>query len=68
MGVKKAYPLLINVGKDLYKMVGSPRVSSWQSKDRPENPSRGMLGFNTQTNELEYFDGNSWYATNMSRA
>ncbi len=65
--MQKDYPLLLNIGQDLFLMLGMPKIASWKTKERPKSPKQGILGFNLQTNSLEYYDGSDWYAANMSR-
>jgi len=60
--------LLIDIGGDLYLMPGMPTIASWDDKTRPQNPKAGTFGFNTQTNNLEYFDGSDWYGGSMAAA
>ncbi|RJR26981.1 hypothetical protein C4561_04365 [candidate division WWE3 bacterium] len=59
-------PIYIEIGKGLYKLVGMPSIGSWDTSLRPKNPKPGTLGFNTQTNSLEYWDGSDWLAAQMS--
>lgn len=54
--------LFINVGKSFSLMLGLPRVATWDTNGRPKNARRGTLGFNTETNSLEYFNGSHWLA------
>lgn len=60
--------LLLEIGEGLSIMIGLPTIATWQTRERPQNASRGTFGFNTQTNSLEYWDGSSWLATSMSEA
>ena len=59
--------LLIDIGDNLFIPVGLPTISSWTSKRRPEKPGLGTFGYNTQTNNLEYFDGKYWYGGSMNK-
>ncbi len=36
------------------------KISTWTTATRPQNPVKGLFGFNTTTNQFEYFDGTSW--------
>jgi len=65
--MEKNYPLLLNVGQGLFLMLGMPKIASWKTKGRPKNAKQGILGFNLQTNNLEYYDGSNWYAASMGR-
>lgn len=58
--------VLLDLGQGLSMMVGLPKIASWQEKDRPKNPTRGTFGFNTNSNSLEYFDGENWYLAQMT--
>ena len=61
----KSSPLLIDLGQGLSIMVGLPTVPSWNTAGRPKNAKKGTLGFNFQTNSLEYWDGKNWFAAVM---
>ena len=64
----KNAPLLVDIGSGLSLMIGLPRIATWETLNRPENPKRGIFGFNSQTNTLEYFDGKSWFEAPLSEA
>ena len=64
----KNSPLIVDIGQGLSLMVGMPNISSWTNMDRPKNARRGILGFNSETSELEYYDGESWYGAKLSQA
>ncbi len=64
----RSSPLLIEIGQGLSLMVGLPTISTWESKKRPKNAKKGTIGFNTQTNSLEYYDGEAWLTAGMSEA
>jgi hypothetical protein len=68
MADKTNTSLLINVGQGLSLMLGLPRINSWETKERPKKAIRGTFGFNSQTNSLEYYDGNDWFAASMQQA
>lgn len=59
-------PFLINLGKGLSVVIGLPTIVAWESDSRPKNPRPGTFGFNSQTNNLEYFDGKSWFEARMT--
>lgn len=61
-------PLLLSLGQGLSLMLGMPAISTWKSKKRPTKAKRGTLGFNLETNKLEYYDGDNWYEAEMSKA
>ena len=60
--------LLIDIGDNMYLPIGLPSISTWNNKKRPKKPSAGTFGYNTQTNNLEFFNGKNWYGGSMSRA
>lgn len=60
--------LLLDIGEGLSLMIGLPTVASWKSDNRPKKAKPGTFGFNTQTNNLEYFDGSYWYEGLMGKA
>jgi hypothetical protein len=62
----KNSPVLIDLGQGLSVMAGLPTIGSWNTDDRPKNAKRGTFGFNSQTNNLEYWDGTVWLAAPMS--
>ena len=59
--------LLIDIGQGLSLMIGLPSIASWKTSDRPKNPKRGIFGFNLETSNLEYWDGNFWLIAPMIR-
>ena len=68
MVVSTGSPILMNVGQGLSIMLGLPKLKSWKTKERPKVVTRGIFGFNSQTNSLEYFDGSSWFAAPLSKS
>lgn len=62
------HPIMLEIGSGLSLMLGLPTIVSWDSKGRPTNAKRGTIGFNTQTNNLEYWNGEAWLAASMSGA
>lgn len=61
----KNSPFFINVGPGLSMMIGLPTINSWDTKDRPKNPKPGTFGFNSETNNIEYWNGTDWLAAPM---
>jgi hypothetical protein len=59
---------LIDLGQGLSLMIGLPTITSWNNATRPKKPKPGTIGFNIQTNSLEYWDGTSWYSAVMSES
>ena len=64
--MSRSKPLLVEIGQGLSLMIGVPTISSWKTRERPRKPKTGTFGFNRQTNNLEYWDGKSWFAASMS--
>jgi len=58
--------VLMDIGQGLSLMLGLPRISSWETDARPKKPKRGTIGFNSQTNSLEYYNGSFWLAASMT--
>jgi len=46
-------------------LVGQQRIPSWNILGRPEKVKPGTLGHNTQTNNLEYWNGSEWLTLHM---
>lgn len=55
--MSKTRQLFIDAGQGLSIMVGLPTIPSWDMASRPKNPKKGTLGFNAQTNSLEFYRG-----------
>lgn len=62
----KKFPLLVEIGPGLSMMMGLPTISTWKTAERPKKAKSGTFGFNTQTNNLEYWNGTDWLAASMS--
>jgi hypothetical protein len=65
--MQRNYPLLLNIGQNLFLMLGVPKIASWKTEERPKKAKQGTLGFNLQTNSLEYYDGSNWFAAYMGK-
>ena len=59
--------IMMDIGEGLSLIVGLPTIAAWNSNNRPKFPRRGTLGFNSETNSLEYWDGTSWLSAPMDR-
>ena len=57
--------LLVDIGQAFALAIGLPTLASWGIGSRPKNAKRGTFGFNTETNALEYFDGEVWFKAAM---
>ncbi len=55
----------IEIGGGLSVMVGLPRIATWNTNGRPKKPEVGTLGFNTEIQSLEMWDGIAWYVVAM---
>lgn len=42
------------------------KISTWTTATRPQNPVAGLFGFNTTTNQFEYYDGTTWKNLSMA--
>nr|MBP9778921.1 hypothetical protein [Rickettsiaceae bacterium] len=62
----KNAPLFMDIGNGLSTLIGNPRIPSWNNAGRPVNPRTGTFGFNFQTNNLEFYNGNSWMVVPMT--
>ncbi len=60
--------ILLDIGKGLTLAVGLPTIGIWEGSNRPKNAKRGTLGFNTETNSVEFFDGTIWFRAQMVKA
>lgn len=60
--------LYIDIGQGFSLAVGLPTIPTWETATRPEAPKRGMLGFNSQTKQLEFWDGAGWLVAKMSES
>lgn len=58
--------LLMNLGQGLSLIIGMPTIASWKTQERPKKPKTGTLGFNNQTNNLEYWNGSYWLTAIMN--
>lgn len=63
-----AKQILLDIGEGLSLMIGLPTIATWKNNSRPKNAKPGTFGFNTQTNNLEFFDGKDWYGGLMGKA
>jgi hypothetical protein len=55
----------MEIGNGIYTIIGNPRIPTWNTTGRPQNPRRGTFGFNFLTNNLEYWTGTVWVALPM---
>jgi len=59
--------LLVNLGRGLSLAAGLPTITSWNTRGRPKKPKMGTFGFNSQTSNLEYWNGTNWLAAAMNK-
>ena len=64
--MSKSHPILIDIGQGLSMMLGLPTLAEWKVETRPDKPKRGTFGFNSQTGNLEYWDGSNWLGASLS--
>lgn len=62
----KTSPLLVEIGQGMSLMIGLPTITSWNTNGRPKKAKRGTIGFNSETNSLEYWDGANWFEAQLS--
>ena len=56
----------INIGQGLSMLVGLPTIPTWDTASRPKKVQTGVFGFNSETNNLEYWNGDSWYGAQLT--
>jgi len=47
--------------------MGNELIPSWNSLGRPKHPKIGNVGFNLETNNLEFWNGSLWYTLPMKQ-
>ncbi|MBN1169178.1 hypothetical protein JXA63_04790 [Candidatus Woesebacteria bacterium] len=52
---------------NLYPGASRKTIPSWNVFGRPKKPKVGMIGFNTQTKEIEIWNGTIWYKLPMKK-
>lgn len=62
----KNSPIFVEIGQGFSVMVGLPTIGDWVTLGRPKKIKRGTIGFNVETNSLEYWDGSSWFSAPMT--
>lgn len=60
--------IMMNLGQGFSLALGLPAINSWETKDRPKKPKRGVFGFNSQTNSLEYYNGSYWLEAPLNKS
>ena len=60
--------LVIDLGQGLSILTSLLTIPSWDTASRPKNARKGTFGFNSQTNSLEYWDGDVWFSVAMAEA
>jgi hypothetical protein len=59
--------LSMNIGSGMSMIIGLPKLSSWNTRGRPKKAKGGTIGFNWQTESLEYFNGTYWLSSKMQK-
>jgi len=59
-------PFYVEIGQDFSLRIGLPTITIWNNSTRPKNVKEGTLGFNLQTNSLEYWNGVHWLEAQMA--
>jgi len=57
--------VLLDFGNKLSLLVGNSKVLIWNTSGRPKSPKRGTLGYNSETKNLEFYNGFYWLTTEM---
>ena len=57
----------ITTGNTIYPAASRNKIPSWNIFGRPLNPKSGLIGFNSQTNNLELWDGKLWLKLPMKK-
>ncbi|MDO8503821.1 MAG: hypothetical protein Q7S60_03960 [bacterium] len=65
--MSKNAPTYLSIGSGLSAMVGFPGIATWDTSSRPAKPKVGTVGFNTQTNQLEIWNGSSWHGVPLTK-
>lgn len=66
--MNKSQTIFLDIGNGLSVLVGQPTISRWKTSERPKKARKGSIGFNTETNTIEYWDGKNWYQAQMDEA
>lgn len=64
--MSKNSPFTVDIGQGLSVAIGVPTIATWNTASRPKNAKAGTFGFNTQTSDLEYWNGTVWLKAHMS--
>jgi len=59
--------IVIDMGQGFSLVLGTPTVNLWTTKERPKKAKQGSFGFNSETNNLECFDGKNWLAASFEK-
>ncbi|MBI4033087.1 MAG: hypothetical protein HY377_01020 [Candidatus Blackburnbacteria bacterium] len=65
--MSKNAPPYLSIGRGLSTMVGFPRIATWKTGGRPAKPRLGTVGFNTETKQLEIWNGTAWHRTSLAK-
>jgi hypothetical protein len=53
-------PLYLELTKELSMMIGRQKVAYWNTLGRPSSPVRGAMGYNTDLDQIEIYNGSGW--------
>ena len=57
----------VSIDNNIYPAASRNKIPSWNIFGRPLNPKTGLIGFNSQTNSLEIWDGKLWLKLHMKK-
>jgi len=57
----------ITAGQGASALLGLERIPSWNAAGRPKKAREGIFGFNSQTKNLEYWNGSVWLKLRMKK-
>ena len=57
----------MDIGQGLSVRLHMPIISDWTSSGRPKKPKKGTIGFNSETNSLEFWNGSSWLTAILTK-
>ena len=66
----KNHPIIareVAIGEGISRPISRHRIPSWNIPGRPKKAKIGTIGFNFQTNYLEYWNGSRWLKLRMKR-
>jgi len=55
------------LGEPKIQTVNQESIPTWNTAGRPQNARKGTIGFNFQTNNLEFWNGTAWLTLRMEK-